>query len=96
MMADAAQNINYCCAGNRLAEKPWWFQLLFWGLVAVSLALLLLVNQLDPGSIPPGTCVGACPPSLDPIPMRSPNSDGGQCSEARARGVDLALDDPCH
>lgn len=43
---------------RRLAEKQWWFQLLFWGLVAISLALLLLVNQLDPGSIPPGTAVG--------------------------------------
>lgn len=48
-----------------LAEKPWWFQLLFWGLVAVSLALLLLINQLDPGSIPPGTCVDALVEALD-------------------------------
>lgn len=43
---------------HRLAGKQWWFQLLFWGLVATSLLLLLLVNQLDPGSIPPGTAVG--------------------------------------
>lgn len=43
---------------RRLASKPWWFQLLVWVLVASSLVLLLLVNQLDPGSIPPGIATG--------------------------------------
>ncbi len=43
---------------RRLASKPWWFQLLFWVLVSSSLVLLLLVNQLDPGSIPHGIATG--------------------------------------
>ena len=46
----------YVC--TRLAERQWWFQLLFWAMIAASLVLLLLTNQLDPGSILRGTAVG--------------------------------------
>jgi hypothetical protein len=47
-----------CLHVRRLAERQWWFQLIFWGLVTLSLVLLLLVNQVDAGSIPPGPATG--------------------------------------